>query len=124
MFARLSRSIFLLVLLGACVGAWGAEAPKEEQLAAAQKVHAIFEAKCVDCHGPELPRPKGKFGYVLDLNRVAENPEYIVKGNADKSELYKMVVNNEMPGEDANVPPLTSTELEVVKTWINAGANG
>ena len=43
-----------------------AEVPKSEQIALAEQVHAIFEAKCVDCHGPDMPRPKGKFGYVLD----------------------------------------------------------
>ena len=46
---------------------------KEEQLKIAQHVRDIFEAKCLDCHGPELPRPKGKFGYVLDLQRMADN---------------------------------------------------
>lgn len=120
---RLSRSILLLALL-ASVCAWGAEAPKEEQLAAAQKVHDIFEAKCVDCHGPELARPKGKFGYVLDLGRMADNPEYVKRGKPEDSELYKLVFNDEMPGEDANVPNLTTAEKEVVKHWIEMGAPG
>jgi len=88
----------------------------------AGKVREIFEAKCVDCHGPELPRPKGKFGYVLDLKRVADNPDYIERGHPDKSELYKMVLDDEMPGEDANVPPLTADEKEIVKHWIELGA--
>ncbi|HEY3897586.1 MAG TPA: c-type cytochrome domain-containing protein, partial [Chthoniobacter sp.] len=70
----------------------------------AGKVHEIFEAKCLDCHGPELPRPKGKFGYVLDLKRVADNTDYIVRGDPEKSDLFKMVEDDEMPGEDANVP--------------------
>src|SRR6267142_2626637 len=73
--------------------------PKEEQLRLTQQVHDILEAKCIDCHGPELPRPKGRFGYVLDLKRVAENPDYIERGHPEKSELFKMVFNDEMPGE-------------------------
>jgi uncharacterized membrane protein len=88
----------------------------------AGQVHEIFESKCLDCHGPELPRPKGKFGYVLDLKRVAENPDYIERGHPDQSELYKMVLDDEMPGEDANVPPLTKEEKDIVKQWIEAGA--
>jgi uncharacterized membrane protein len=88
----------------------------------AGKVHEIFEAKCLDCHGPELPRPKGKFGYVLDLKRVADNTDYIVRGDPEKSDLFKMVEDDEMPGEDANVPPLTKDEKEIVKQWIKLGA--
>ena len=98
--------------------------PREEPLRIAQQVHDIFEAKCLDCHGPELPRPKGKFGYVLDLRRIAENPEYIVRGDPQKSELFKMVFHDEMPGEDANVPALTAEEKEIVRRWVELGAPG
>ena len=89
---------------------------------AAAKVRDIFEAKCLDCHGPELPRPKGKFGYVLDLKRIADNPDYVERGKPEKSEIYKLVLNDDMPGEDANVPPLTKDEKEIVRRWIEAGA--
>ncbi|MEP6669459.1 MAG: DUF2231 domain-containing protein [Chthoniobacter sp.] len=114
----LPLSVFLLVLTGYVRAA---DDPAEG-IKTATRVHEIFEAKCLDCHGPELPRPKGKFGYVLDLKRVAENPEYIEKGHPEKSELFKMVFNDEMPGEDANVPPLTKDEKDVVKRWIELGA--
>lgn len=123
-----SRTLFSLMILLVVVR--GTEAcaetalPKEAQLQLTQQVHDILEAKCIDCHGPELPRPKGRFGYVLDLKRVAENPDYIVKGDPEKSELYVMVRNEEMPGEDANVPPLTSEEKDIVRTWIENGAPG
>lgn len=90
--------------------------------ALAQSVHAILEAKCVECHGADLPRPDGKFGYVLDLARVAGNPEMIVRGDPQRSELYLMVFHDEMPGEDASVPPLTPEEKETVRRWIEIGA--
>jgi uncharacterized membrane protein len=122
MFARLRSLISAFVLAAAC--AYGADVPKEEQLATAQKVHDIFEAKCLDCHGPELARPKGHFGYVLDLQRMAENPDYVKRGKAEDSELYKLVFDDEMPGEDANVPALTPAEKETVKHWIDMGAPG
>lgn len=109
-----------LLLAAAALGNADEPAPDGPKLAA--QVHDIFEAKCLDCHGPELPRPKGKFGYVLDLKRVAENPEYVKPGQPDKSELYKMVFNDDMPGEDANVPPLTKVEKETVRQWIELGA--
>ncbi len=107
----------LLATLSGRAAETGAEAVR-----LAGKVREIFEAKCLDCHGPELPRPKGKFGYVLDLRRVAANPEYIERGHPEKSELYKMVRDDDMPGEDANVPPLTKDEKEAVRRWIEVGA--
>jgi mono/diheme cytochrome c family protein len=99
-------------------------APPDEKLRLATDVQRIFEAKCVDCHGAHLAKPKGKFGYVLDLSRVGKNPKYVVPGDLKESELYQMVLNNEMPGEDADVPPLTPDELKMVARWIMVGAPG
>jgi uncharacterized membrane protein len=110
------------LLLLAVIARGGAAESEVEGVKAAVKVREIFEAKCLDCHGPELPRPKGKFGYVLDLRRMADNPEYVERGKPDKSELFKLVFNDEMPGEDANVPPLTKDEKEIVRRWIELGA--
>ena len=111
----------MLTLLLAALGCRAAETDAEG-VKVAGKVREIFEAKCVDCHGPELPRPKGKFGYVIDLKRVAANPEYIVRGHPEKSDLFDMVFKEDMPGEDASVPPLTKDEKDLVRRWIEAGA--
>lgn len=110
-----------LLLVASVLHAAGADSASEG-IKAAVRVREIFDAKCLDCHGPELPRPKGKFGYVLDLKRMADNPEYVERGNPANSELYTMVLNDEMPGEDANVPPLTAEEKEIVRRWIELGA--
>ncbi len=117
-------ALLLLIVAGISWAAHVQAAPKEEQLKLAQQVRDIFEAKCLDCHGPELPRPKGKFGYVLDLQRMADNADYVTRGDAAKSELYLMVRDDDMPGEDANVPPLTPEEKEIVKRWVEIGAPG
>ena len=111
----------MLTLLFVALGGAAAETDADG-VRLAGKVREIFEAKCTECHGPELPRPKGKFGYVLDLKRVAANAEYIVRGHPEKSDLYDMVFKEDMPGEDANVPPLTLDEKETVRRWIEAGA--
>lgn len=99
-------------------------ASAEDKLNTAGQVYKIFEAKCADCHGAHLAKPKGKFGYVLDLGRVGKNEKYVVPGNLADSDLYQMVAHNEMPGEDADVPPLTPDELKVVGHWVMIGAPG
>ena len=120
-FLLLLAAVFTMA--DACAVAAPAKGPgKEEKLRLAGDVLKIFEAKCADCHGSHLPKPKGKFGYVLDLKRVAANPEFIVRGEPGKSELYQMVKNNEMPGEDADVPPLTPEEKMTVEAWVLASA--
>ena len=119
------RAFFLLLsavftMAGAASAAAPAKAPanspdKERKIRLAGDVLKIFEAKCADCHGAHLPKPKGKFGYVLDLKRMADNPDYVVPGDPAKSELYQLVKKDEMPGEDADVPPLTPEEKKTVE---------
>src|SRR5580658_6906698 len=86
------------------------------------KVRAIFAIKCADCHGPELTKPKGRFGYVLDLHRIAENPEMVIPLRPDESELWVLIERNEMPPNDSPHGSLTQQQKEVIRAWIAAGA--
>jgi len=83
---------------------------------------SVFKARCAVCHGPQLTAPKGRFGYVLDLGRLAANPELIVPFRAEESELLALIEHDEMPPLGAQGGPLTQHEKAVVRKWIDAGA--
>src|SRR5437764_6430452 len=100
-------------------GAAGAQPPGRDLGA---EVRGVFAAKCAGCHGPDLAKPKGRFGYVLDLKRVAENPELVVPARPDESELWALVQRGEMPPADSPHGPLTGAEKDVIRVWIAAGA--
>jgi mono/diheme cytochrome c family protein/uncharacterized membrane protein len=95
-----------------------ADAPRD----LASETRAIFSAKCTNCHGPNLAKPKGRFGYVLDLARVAANREMIVPSAPEESELWDLVSHNEMPPPDSPTGPLSAAQKEVIRSWIAAGA--
>jgi uncharacterized membrane protein len=86
------------------------------------EVRNVFANKCAVCHGPDLAKPKGRFGYVLDLRRVAENPEIVVPGEPDQSELWELVKRDEMPPSDSPQGALTLDQKETIRAWIAAGA--
>ncbi len=94
----------------------------EDAVLEAAAVFEFFESKCNDCHGAQLAKPKGKFGYVMDLKRVAANEEYIVPGDPSKSELFRQVNEDEMPGKDSKTGPATAAEKLALRRWIQAGA--
>jgi len=96
---------------------------REKALDLAGNVHVIFERKCNECHGRHLAKPDGRFGYVLDLKRMADNFDYIQRGKAHQSELFRLVNEGEMPPDDhPKTPPLTGEEKDIVRRWIQAGA--
>lgn len=116
----------ITLLLLAAITAQAQQPPPNEKAQAlhlAGNVHVIFEHKCNECHGSHLTKPEGKFGHVLDLKRLADDPEYIERGKPARSELYRLVNDGEMPPDDhPKTPPLTGEEKEVVRRWIQAGA--
>lgn len=124
MEVTMNRIIFaiggtLIVLVGWQVPAMAADGRQRDVAAAAL---AVFSAKCADCHGPQLAKPEGRFGYVTDLRRVASNPELVIPSLPDESELWEHVRRDEMPPEDAPSGPLSMAEKDVIRAWIAAGA--
>ncbi|NBV22456.1 MAG: DUF1553 domain-containing protein [Proteobacteria bacterium] len=87
----------------------------------ARDVFPILQRSCFECHDAKLQ--KGKLR--LDTRELAfKNSEVIVKGDAVKSELYRRII---LPkGHDDVMPsrgePLSKTQTELIKAWIDAGA--
>jgi uncharacterized membrane protein/mono/diheme cytochrome c family protein len=88
----------------------------------AAEVRAVFTEKCSGCHGPNLAKPQGRFGYILDLARVASNREMVVPSYPEESELWELVRRGEMPPEESPAGPLSVEEKETIHAWIAAGA--
>jgi mono/diheme cytochrome c family protein len=86
------------------------------------EVLGVFRAKCSGCHGPDLAKPRGRFGYVLDLARLAGDREKIVPGRPAESELWELVDRDEMPPPDSPQGSLTPKQKEIVRDWIAGGA--
>jgi uncharacterized membrane protein len=121
MIAGCLRSLsFLGVLSAWAISPIFATEPGPRDLAA--EVKAVFQAKCAECHGPQVRRPKGKFGYVLDLKRLAADPKKVVPKKPEESKLWQLVRDEEMPPEEAKAGPLTPRQKETIQDWIAAGA--
>jgi mono/diheme cytochrome c family protein/uncharacterized membrane protein len=86
------------------------------------EVLSVFATKCAGCHGADLEKPRGRFGYVLDLKRIAANPEMVIPLHPDESELWVLVHRGEMPPADSPRGSLTPAQKETIRTWIAAGA--
>lgn len=113
---RLSVGVALALLSGSndCV----AESRRPDF---ARDVLPIFRRTCFECHGEK----KQEGDLRLDQRRAAlEHATAIVPGDSAKSELYRRVTLT--AGHDEIMPaigkPLTKSETEVLRRWIDAGA--
>ena len=117
----LLATVSFVLFVGLRPGVVGAQ-PTTPGRSIGDDVRGVFAAKCVGCHGPELAKPKGRFGYVLDLKRIAANPEMVIPPQPTESELWVLVERDEMPPKDSPHGPLTPAQKEVIRAWIAAGA--
>ena len=106
----------LIALLPLIVGSQHVSA--QSQLA--QDAYAIFEASCLNCHGPD-----GAFRETL----LMEHAELIdggtvIPGNPDASELYKRLLGPTENGVQMpfGQPQLPAQSIDTVRRWILAGA--
>ncbi len=92
----------------------------------AKDVRPIFERSCFRCHGPD----KQKSGYRLDIRETAlkggdTGKPAIIPHNAKSSPLIRYVsgLDDEifMPPKKSDVPRLTSSEIQILTDWIDAG---
>ncbi len=91
----------------------------------ASEVRPLLERHCFKCHGPE----KQKGGLRFDSKEGAfatgdSGEKAIIPGHASKSRLIKLVTSSD---SDARMPPkgdgLPTAQIELLKRWIDAGAN-
>jgi mono/diheme cytochrome c family protein len=85
------------------------------------QVRSIFLAKCSECHGRSLSRPRAAL-YLHDLRQVASNPEWVVPHEPEQSYLWMLLRDDDMPAKGAKAGKLNSQEKEIVRAWIAAGA--
>ena len=89
-------------------------------------VKPILEKHCVMCHGPD----EAESGLRVDAGQLmldgGDRGPAIVPGKSAESLLYQVLVD-ESEGDVTAMPldsdPLTKTEIEIIKKWIDAGAD-
>lgn len=93
----------------------------------------VLDKHCARCHqaGRLDPtktkddRPRKDFGFVLQLDKLAVDPHYIIPGNPADSRLFKQLAKDgEMPYdvrmEGASLADISPAEADLVATWIRS----
>ena len=87
------------------------------------QIQPILSDRCFLCHGPDANKRQAD----LRLDREADAKDYaIIPGKPDESELFRRITSDD-PAE--RMPPpqsklsLTKEEIQLIKRWIEQGAN-
>jgi hypothetical protein len=116
-------SCLLLLFVFTSARAPAEQKPSEPPVSYSRDIKSLLANSCYACHGPDKgPR---KAGLRLDVRDVAVK-KAIRPGNAAASRLIKRVSSQDpeerMPPPDSKKPPLTASQIELLRRWIDQGA--
>jgi len=125
MNVQFPRGIRLALTLGFMVGSviettrLIAQAPAVSEKAVLQ----VLEAKCFQCHGEALRMANLDLRTRESMLKGGDKGPAVAPGNADDSLLIHRVTGKVAPRMPmAPMPPLSESEIAVLKGWINQGA--
>jgi hypothetical protein len=110
-------SVLSCVLLGGRGDAQEANPSKDLPF----RVRSILVAKCSECHGRSLQRPRAAL-YLDDLGPLAARRDLVVPYDVEGSYLWHLIRNDDMPAKGAKAGPLSQEEKAIIRAWITAGA--
>ncbi len=95
-------------------------------------LYGVLDKHCARCHQDGalkegLAGPKSGFGHVLDIRRLAEDPDYVRVGDPGASKLYNVIGQYSfpaMPDDCLNAACYpTNEEAKIIEDWIVNLAN-
>src|ERR1051325_4391913 len=116
------RLFSCIVFFAALAATWPLSAA-EKKISSSGHTKPILAGKCYACHGPDEKERKGELR--LDVREVAAEKAF-KPGSAKDSELIQRVTSTDpemhMPRAASKKPSLTEAEIELIRKWIDQGA--
>ena len=95
----------------------------------ATDIKPIFDKSCIRCHGAEKPKARLRLDGLEAALKGGEDGKVILAGNSADSMLIHCVAHAGKPDtfmppprNKANLPPLTSDQIGLIRAWIDQGA--
>src|SRR4051794_24320310 len=120
----MTRKLFLplgVLMASACVGA----ADTERKVDFKKEIQPIFAEHCYQCHGANRAENGLRWDRKAAAFKGGEKGSPIVPGKASESLVIRAVNGGgeDVPKMPKKGEPLTAEQIELLKTWINQGAD-
>src|SRR5437762_1771834 len=118
----MKKLIVIAVALACCAGR---QVHGQNKVDFVKQIQPILQQQCVKCHGPEKQKAKLRLDSKEAAMKGGKDGVVIVASDAAKSELYRRIT---LPkGDDDIMPnegdPLTKEQTDLIRDWINQGAD-
>ncbi|QDS91471.1 Planctomycete cytochrome C [Roseimaritima multifibrata] len=123
-----SRSPLVLLLVFALLGCHlQAAEDSSSAISFNQQIRPILSDRCFSCHGPDIESRKADLRLDIPDGDEGALAWAIEPGSAEESEVWRRISSEDedeiMPPPNSHKPSLTKAEQQLIRDWIEAGAN-
>ena len=125
------RSLASILGLPVIVASVFLQAAERESVSYNRDIRPLLSDRCFACHGPDEAKREAQLRLDIsdgDLSPFhARDDHHVIKpGDLDSSELWQRLTTDDpslqMPPHDSSKKPLTDTQRELIRQWIEQGA--
>lgn len=87
-------------------------------------VAGLIKSQCAYCHNAKSHPEKVDLSSLTALRKSGEHGPIVVAGHPEKSKLIQYIDGTKSPRMPFKKPAMSTTDINLLKKWIAAGAKG
>src|SRR6266446_3313804 len=93
-------------------------------VAFAAQVRPILASRCYPCHGPDVQQHGLRLDSLQAILTGSANDKVVIPGDSQNSHIVRRLLGLEQPQMPYGGPPLSAEQIDLVRKWIDEGAQG
>src|SRR2546421_3698357 len=129
--AGASLAISLILLVSGALFAAKPQAPSQASAGKpaasvifATQIRPILASRCYPCHGPDVQQHNLRMDSLQALLTGGINGKVVIPGDSQNSHIVRRLMGLEQPQMPYGGPPLSPEQIDVIRKWIDEGAQG
>jgi uncharacterized protein DUF1553/uncharacterized protein DUF1549/cytochrome c/concanavalin A-like lectin/glucanase superfamily protein len=90
----------------------------------ATQIRPILASRCYPCHGPDIQQHGLRLDSLQAILTGATNEDVVIAGDSENSHIIRRLRGLEQPQMPYGGPPLPAEQIELIRKWIDQGAQG
>jgi cytochrome c553 len=90
----------------------------------ATQIRPILASRCYPCHGPDVQQHGLRLDSLLAILTGSANGKVVLPGDSQNSHIVRRLLGLEQPQMPYGGPPLPAEQIDLVRKWIDEGAQG
>jgi Protein of unknown function (DUF1553)/Protein of unknown function (DUF1549)/Planctomycete cytochrome C/Concanavalin A-like lectin/glucanases superfamily len=90
----------------------------------AAQIRPILASRCYPCHGPDVQQHGLRMDSLQALLTGGINGKVVIPGDSQNSHIIRRLLGVEQPQMPYGGPPLSAEQVDLIRNWIDQGAQG